>query len=92
MAKCLENPVDRAAVLREGRDVLARGDVKGVEQRRTLALEVVVGANAVARLMLYASGVNLAAAGTDDEAVGLCAGESSAHSGELRQVEAYKPP
>lgn len=83
--------MDRAAILRKGRDVLARGDVKGVEQRRTLALEVVVGANAVSRLMLHTSGVNLATAGTDNEAVGLRAGESSAHSGEFRQVEAYEP-
>lgn len=82
--------MDRAAILRESRNVLTRRNVKSVEQRRTLALKVVVSADAVARLMLYTSGVNLATAGTDDEAVGLCAGKSSAHSDELRQAEACK--
>lgn len=70
--------------------MLARGNIESVEHRRTLTLKVVISTDTVARLVLNSSGVDLATAGTNDEAVGLCAGEGGADGVELCQVKAYK--
>lgn len=74
-------------VLSEGGDVFSGRDVQSVEERGALTLEMMIGLHTVTWLVLDTCGINLIAAWTDDEAVGLGAGQCSADSSKLGQIE-----